>query len=110
MNDTHKPEWAERFDKWFIEYVPVEWGAPPKAWKAQFTGETLPERLDIKAFLSQEIQRAKGPYEELIFAVGNKYPGETRHQTALRYIKQAETSTNSHATASSPDSNKTSEV
>lgn len=29
-------------------------------------------------------------YHELIMAVGNKYPGETRHQTALRYIKQAE--------------------
>lgn len=30
-------------------------------------------------------------YNELIFAVGNKYPNETRHQTALRYIQQAET-------------------
>ena len=29
-------------------------------------------------------------YEELLFAVGNKYPNETRHQTALRYIRQAE--------------------
>jgi len=29
-------------------------------------------------------------YYELIMAVGNKYPGETRHQTALRYIRQAE--------------------
>ena len=31
-------------------------------------------------------------YYELLFAVGNKYPDETRHQTALRYIKQAEMS------------------
>jgi hypothetical protein len=29
-------------------------------------------------------------YNELLFAVGNKYPGETRHETALRYIRQAE--------------------
>ncbi len=29
-------------------------------------------------------------YEELLFSVGNKHPGETRHQTALRYIRQAE--------------------
>jgi len=28
-------------------------------------------------------------YFELIYAVGEKHPGETRHQTALRYIKQA---------------------
>jgi hypothetical protein len=29
-------------------------------------------------------------YHELLFAVGNKYEGESRHQTALRYIQQAE--------------------
>ena len=29
-------------------------------------------------------------YHELLYAVGNKHPGETRHQTALRYIQQAE--------------------
>lgn len=29
-------------------------------------------------------------YAELIFAVARKFPGETRHQTALRYIREAE--------------------
>ena len=29
-------------------------------------------------------------YNELIMAVGNKYPNESRHETALRYIRQAE--------------------
>ena len=29
-------------------------------------------------------------YRELIMAVGKKFPGESRHQTALRYIRQAE--------------------
>lgn len=29
-------------------------------------------------------------YNELLMAVGHKYPGETRHETALRYITQAE--------------------
>lgn len=32
-------------------------------------------------------------YYELIYAVENKYPGETRHETALRYILEAEKST-----------------
>jgi hypothetical protein len=32
----------------------------------------------------------RGLYEELLFAVGKKYPSETRHQTALRYIRRAE--------------------
>jgi hypothetical protein len=29
-------------------------------------------------------------YDELLFAVAQKFPGETRHQTALRYIREAE--------------------
>lgn len=29
-------------------------------------------------------------YHELILAVARKFPNETRHQTALRYIRQAE--------------------
>lgn len=29
-------------------------------------------------------------YYELILAVGNKHPGESRHETALRYIRQSE--------------------
>lgn len=29
-------------------------------------------------------------YEELIFAVCRKYPGESRHETALRYIRERE--------------------
>lgn len=33
-------------------------------------------------------------YDQLIFAVGNKYPDESRHQTALRYIKNAESNQN----------------
>lgn len=29
------------------------------------------------------------PYQELIMSVEDKYEGESRHQTALRYIKEA---------------------
>ena len=32
-------------------------------------------------------------YDELLYAVCTKCPGETRHQTALRYIRQAEAPT-----------------
>ena len=31
-----------------------------------------------------------GLYHELIMAVESKFKGETRHQTALRYIKESE--------------------
>ncbi len=29
-------------------------------------------------------------YHELLYNVGNKYDGETRHETAMRYLRQAE--------------------
>jgi|ERR1700741_373172 len=29
-------------------------------------------------------------YKELLYAVARKFPGETRHQTALKYIQEAE--------------------
>lgn len=29
-------------------------------------------------------------YNELLYAVATKHPGETRHETALRYIREAE--------------------
>jgi hypothetical protein len=35
-------------------------------------------------------KRAEAKYDELILAVGKKYPDESRHETALRYIRQAE--------------------
>jgi len=43
-------------------------------------------------------------YNELLFAVERKFEGETRHETALRYIRQAEKSgyTNATTTRSKP--------
>ena len=37
-----------------------------------------------------EIANDAARYQELIFAVGKKWVGESRHETALRYIRQAE--------------------
>lgn len=37
-----------------------------------------------------QLQALQRDYHELILAVGNKYPGESRHETALRYIRRAE--------------------
>jgi len=38
----------------------------------------------------EQAKRILGLYNELILAVAKKFPGETRHQTALRYIMDAE--------------------
>lgn len=42
------------------------------------------------AKLEAENAELRKNYDELIMAVARKFPNETRHQTALRYINQAE--------------------
>ena len=46
----------------------------------------------------EENERITALYFELLLWVGNKYPNESRHETALRYIKNAETSSSAGAT------------
>lgn len=38
-----------------------------------------------------QVERLRAQYDELLLAVVRKWPDETRHQTALRYITEAET-------------------
>lgn len=40
----------------------------------------------------RRLHAVEGLYNELLYAVGSKHAGETRHQTALRYIQRAEVS------------------
>ena len=49
--------------------------------------------------LRDERDRLLHDYHELIMAVETKYPGETRHQTALKYIQRAEEPSNVPAKA-----------
>ncbi len=44
-------------------------------------------RADVLPFVQP---RALQPYHELVYAVARKFEGETRHETALRYIRRAE--------------------
>jgi len=37
-----------------------------------------------------ELEKEATAYKELLFAVASKFPGESRHDTALRYIRNAE--------------------
>lgn len=39
---------------------------------------------------AEKYERLSKAYNELIMAVGRKFPGEIRHDTALRYINEAE--------------------
>jgi hypothetical protein len=50
----------------------------------------LEDQPDARKAGEEMVAELQRKYNELIFAVGNKHPGETRHETALRYIQQAE--------------------
>jgi len=65
----------------------------------QKNASTTSVPLDL--LVSGDTAEVKAKYNELIMAVANKWPGETRHETALRYIRQAETSSNQACAASS---------
>lgn len=49
--------------------------------------ETVAE-APCSAELDAKLAGMKENYTELLMAVESKYPGETRHDTALRYIKE----------------------
>ncbi len=58
-------------------------------------GEDCAENLasDIEAVLNEldKLQERSDRYYELIMCVETKHPNETRHETAVRYIRQRET-------------------
>lgn len=57
------------------------------------TGDTLPV-LTVKTYKSNTYaHEVETKYYELLYAVAMKWEGESRHQTALRYIQNAEFTT-----------------
>jgi len=38
----------------------------------------------------EKLSELQGKYNELLYAVARKFPGESRHETALRYIRAME--------------------
>jgi len=77
----------------------------PEDWPAAMlvTHEELSDIL--RAALATAPASDKGDYNELILAVSRKFPGETRHQTALRYIQQAESGADGSVSGSQGDAN-----
>jgi hypothetical protein len=57
----------------------------------------LPDLKDITELKECNVQKL---YNELLYQVGRKFPNETRHETALRYLKNAETVVNEPAKCS----------
>lgn len=61
---------------------------------AALAGTALRAEADIRVAEANtdaaELDRLRTAYNELIHAVERKFPGETRHETALRYIRRME--------------------
>lgn len=51
----------------------------------------------------KELRRDAERYKELLFAVASKFPGESRHETALRYIRSAEKTLHGPVSAPAPE-------
>jgi hypothetical protein len=61
--------------------------------------ERASDRLRAALRQSPGVAERGAKYSELLMAVARKFPGESRHETALRYIQQAESATNHCAAA-----------
>lgn len=61
----------------------------PTGWQMKLAGMVRDLQRELTT-AQAEIERLAEKYNELIMAVARKWPDETRHQTALRYIMQAE--------------------
>jgi hypothetical protein len=94
---TEEATWAARAAA--TAACDAAWAARAAAWavaRAAYWSDIAIERIEraIKERESINVESKLQPlvdlYNELLFAVGKKHPNETRHQTALRYIQQAE--------------------
>lgn len=85
MSKTRGYQWVE--DTWLIEGV--RYDASALRQMAKSDGETYRITRSGDMVILKLVK-----YDELLYAVGNKHPNETRHETALRYIRQAEAVSN----------------
>jgi hypothetical protein len=84
-------QWSAEFEIGGVSVEPVYSFAAPTA--AVQPGEQDSVYLGSGASRRVQARGLQAKYNELLYAVGNKYPGESRHETALRYIRRAEEQT-----------------
>jgi hypothetical protein len=85
-------KWEERFDKeeFRREFFNKSVNSEGETW---YFPKPIPE-VEWESFIQELLDSQRAKYQELIMAVESKHEGETRHETALRYIKQAECGSN----------------
>ena len=64
--------------------------------------QTIQDYTDNHSDCGKQLATLTAQYHELLYAVARKWPNETRHQTALRYIKEVESHEDGAAQAAEP--------
>ena len=95
--EANDASYCESDPEWLIGCCGTMYGATKDILRAEWN--TRAETAAIRAERDEALRVLRADYDELLMAVEHKYPNETRHQTALRYIEQAETSSGSDALA-----------
>ena len=86
---------ATNFSITFIRDLAASYAA-----KSDGSGSEIAGKLSVAA---DDIERLDTKYHELIMEVQNKYPDESRHETALRYIRERENKPSEYGSQSVPD-------
>lgn len=77
-------------DRWINEIAAWEQRLAEAEAELSRKDECIVDGLMQRKDLQSRLAEAKQLYMELLFAVARKYPNETRHETALRYIMERE--------------------
>lgn len=62
---------------------------------AALSAKLAKAQLEVERIARQVPKGCVEKYNELLYAVARKWPNESRHETALRYIRQVEERANS---------------
>ena len=81
-NPPTKEGWEEEFD--------AKFPAPIFCDHSNHDDDSQNIKSFIRTLLAQARSEGSEKYQELMLAVESVHPGETRHETALRYIRERE--------------------
>jgi hypothetical protein len=101
---THRPD-VEAWGRLAVEQNTAELKAEVERLRADHATLLDNASIEVRRLRAEsnkmeaEVERLRALYSDLIMCVGNKHPGESRHETAKRYLIHAETPVISTAVA-----------
>jgi hypothetical protein len=95
--DNEQSQELEQIESWIEYHLPISDEDKPEllrlinaALVAAYARGREHNDVAIAHPLREQLAAEREKYQELLYAVERKWPNETRHQTALRYIQHAE--------------------